>query len=126
MDNSELNKIRSLFKEFRKEVEFNERDRGIITEFLAWLQLEKLNSTEELFYIQAEGYVGNSMSWWRPIHRGYTTQIDKAGRYDKEDADNICSNPGRKDVAWPVEYIDGIAEKHVDMQDADPDKQVKF
>ncbi len=126
MDNSELNNIRSLFKEFRKDVGFNKNDHGIITKFLTWLQLKKLNSTEELFYIQAENYVGNSMIWWGPNYEGYTTKIDQAGKYTKVDADQICSNPGRADIAWSVEYINGIAEKHIDMQDADPDKQVKF
>lgn len=81
---------------------------------------------EKLFYIQSEGYVGNSMTWWRPDYGGYTTKIDNAGKYNEADADNICSNPDKCNVAWPVEYIDKIAVKHVDMQDADKNKTKRW
>ena len=29
-------------------------------------------------------------AWWRPERSGYTSEIDQAGRYSREEADQIC------------------------------------
>ncbi len=64
-----------------------------------------------LFYIQdARQYVGNSVLWWGPDGGGYTTDIDKAGKYP---ADFRCRDT---DVLWPVEEVDAVVQRHVDMQ----------
>lgn len=66
-----------------------------------------------LYYIQdSRDFVGNSMLWWRPDGRGYTTDIAEAGQYAHKPTDRDS------DVLWPVEYIDGIAQLHVDHQKA--------
>lgn len=76
---------------------------------------------QHLYYIQTEGYVGNAMIWWRPEHRGYTPNINEAGKYSTDEAMKICENSD-KSRAWPCEYIDShpTAKKLiVDMQHID-------
>lgn len=34
------------------------------------------------------------LAFWAANHRGYTSQIDRAGRYTKAQADKICSKDG--------------------------------
>ena len=66
-----------------------------------------------LYYIQdSRDFVGNSMLWWRPDGRGYTTDISQAGQYTHKPTDRDT------DVLWPVEYINSIAQSHVDHQNA--------
>lgn len=60
-------------------------------------------NTEELYYIQ-NGYVGNAILWWGINSRGYTTDITKAGKYTKEEAEKIIQRP--QDIAWLCEHID--------------------
>jgi hypothetical protein len=76
------------------------------------------------YYIQ-NGFVGNSVLWWAEKSNGYTTDIRKAGRYTKEQAENITKRP--QDIAWPCSYIDSHTEalKHViDGQYLDREKSI--
>ena len=67
-----------------------------------------------LYYVQdSRDFVGNSMLWWRPDGRGYTTDISQAGQYAERPTDRDT------DVLWPVEYINSIAQPHVDHQKTD-------
>ena len=59
--------------------------------------------TEEMYYIQ-NGYVGNAILWWGIDSKGYTTDITKAGKYTKEEAEKIIQRP--QDIAWLCEHID--------------------
>jgi hypothetical protein len=34
-------------------------------------------------------------AWWRPLKRGYTRNLDEAGRYSFEEATEICENANR-------------------------------
>lgn len=69
-----------------------------------------------LFLIQRAGhYVGNSVLWWRPNGRGYTSSIEEAGRYSQEEAQAFTGHTS--DVAWPEDVILRVAKRHVDMQD---------
>ena len=45
--------------------------------------------------------------WWKPDSRGYTICIDKAGRYDKAEAESICQYGGC--IAVPVEKVEPLA-----------------
>lgn len=63
---------------------------------------------EKLFYIRNEGYVGNALIWWAEDSKGYTTDIRKAGKYTKKDAEEICKR--EQDTAYPCEYIDNLIE----------------
>lgn len=71
---------------------------------------------QDLYYIQ-NGYVGNAILWWGIDSKGYTTDITKAGRYTKEEAQKIIQRP--KDIAWLCKHIDNNNEARkliVDMQ----------
>lgn len=61
------------------------------------------------YYIQS-GYVGNAMLWWRPDAKGYTTDINEAGKYPAERMLSIINNRPDEDVAWEAEYIDNTPE----------------
>jgi hypothetical protein len=60
---------------------------------------------EKLYYIQS-GYVDNAMLWWRPNGKGYTTDIEEAGKFTAERMLDIINNRPKEDVAWECEYID--------------------
>ena len=71
---------------------------------------------EEKYYIRdSRQYVGNCLLWWRKDKCGYTTNLDDAGRFTKEEAEKICLNRDT-DVMYLVDDIDNIAERHVDSQ----------
>lgn len=67
----------------------------------------------ELFYVQdARSYVGNSVVWWCPDSRGYTINLDKAGKYTAKEVATMRDT----DVPWPVEAVDKVRSYHVDSQ----------
>ena len=77
------------------------------------------NETVKFFYIQdMRQYVGNSILWWGINRSGYTTDIDKAGKYTESEAQKICRDR-KTDRAFPCKYIDSVISKHVDMQRVD-------
>lgn len=66
----------------------------------------------ELYYIQdSRSIVGNSMLWWGPDSSGYTTDIDKAGLYEKEWVEKHITR--RSDVPWPEILVKQYVVKHV-------------
>lgn len=69
----------------------------------------------DLFYIQNKGFVGNCLVWWRPLQTGYTTNLDDAGKYTREQALAIIKIRPNEDLAWPVDYIDSLAQRHVNV-----------
>lgn len=73
---------------------------------------------EPLFYLQdTRTYVGNSVLWWCPDGAGYTTHIDRAGKFT---AAQVARYQRETDVPWPVEVVDGLWSQHVDAQDLPP------
>jgi len=64
---------------------------------------------EELYYIQ-NGWVGNAILWWGKESFGYTTEIDKAGKYTKEEAKKIINRP--EDKAWLCSHVDNNKQAH--------------
>lgn len=70
-----------------------------------------------LYYIQdTRGYVGNCVQWWGPERAGYTTRLDEAGKYPKDEALRQAASRST-DVAWPCGVIDKLARPTIDMQD---------
>ena len=69
---------------------------------------------EPLYYIQdTRQYCGNSVFWWCPDGKGYTTHIDRAGKYTAAQAKTKRDT----DVPYLVSDVDRIWSQHVDMQD---------
>lgn len=71
------------------------------------------------FYIHdtTRGAVGNSMVWWRRGHFGYTTNLDEAHQFEAEDLPRYLEADDL--VAYPVEHVDQIAVRQVDVQTID-------
>ena len=71
------------------------------------------------YYIhnKRKGYVGNCMVWWRKGHHGYTCNIDDAHIFTEDELPKYLEAGDL--VAYPVEYIDSIVRRHVDMQHVD-------
>lgn len=61
----------------------------------------------KLYYIQ-NGWVGNAILWWAIDSKGYTTEIDKAGKFTKEQAKEIINRP--EDRAWECSHVDSCLE----------------
>lgn len=57
------------------------------------------------YYIRHDNFVGNALVWWRPNHKGYTTDIREAGKYSEEIARSIANNR-ESDTAYEVEKIE--------------------
>ena len=75
-----------------------------------------MKAKEKLYYIQ-NGYVGNAILWWGKDSKGYTTEIDKAGKYTHAEAKQIIQRPC--DIAWECSHVDGCTKAHktiIDMQ----------
>lgn len=58
------------------------------------------------------GYNGDCVIWWGPDHHGYTTEIDKAGRYTKTEAFRLENLRGQE-KAVPVAVALAAMRKHV-------------
>jgi len=70
----------------------------------------------DLYYLQdSRQYVGNSMLWWRAGGAGYTTNIEEAGVFTKDQAfsQHRCREGDRP---WSKRYVDTLANRHIDHQ----------
>jgi len=77
---------------------------------------------ENLYYIQ-NGFVGNAMCWWALDSKGYTTDIKRAHKFSKEEAESILKNnlndKRRNERIWDCNYIDNSLKAHktiIDLQ----------
>ena len=78
----------------------------------------------DLFYVQdRRQYVGNDVLWWARNNGGYTTNLDDAEVYTKEEALKVCENR-ETDVMWPFDFVNSIARRAVDMQKLDYSKSI--
>ena len=65
---------------------------------------------EQMFYIRdARQVVGNCALWWAVDSKGYTTELNRAGKYTAQ----FCSDLRDTDIPLPVELVDSIAVTHV-------------
>ena len=65
---------------------------------------------EKFYYIQNLGYVGNAMIWWGPGSKGYTSDIEDAGKYNTEEMLEIINSRPEEDFGWECDYIDNNPE----------------
>ncbi len=75
----------------------------------------------EMFFIQAQGFVGNSMLWWGLNSSGYTTNIMLAHKYSRAEALARFTSGRDQDKIWPVSHIEKCVKQHVDAQYVDYD-----
>ena len=89
------------------------------------MKINKIRKEDKQFYIQS-GWVGNAILWWGIDSKGYTTEIDKAGRYTYEEAKKIIQRPD--DKAWECKHVDECLKAHkriIDGQYLDSKKCLK-
>jgi hypothetical protein len=74
--------------------------------------------SEQLYYIQnvERGFVGNSVQWWRHNGSGYTCDVRAARKFTEAEALNLVQDR-LKYAMHRCEYIDGLVQHHIDMQD---------
>jgi hypothetical protein len=60
---------------------------------------------DKLYYIQ-NGFVGNSICWWRHEGKGYTSDFSEAGKFPEKEAKMQAAMRPGEDIAWPCSYID--------------------
>lgn len=67
---------------------------------------------DQKYLMWAGQYVGNSLIFWREGKAGYTTNIDKAHRFDYQEALKIQENgSGHKMI--PLDHCESIATRQV-------------
>jgi hypothetical protein len=72
---------------------------------------------EEQYFLQdSRSFVGNCPMWWAKNGNGYTTRIDEAQRYTKQEAlaQHACRDT---DKPWLCSDIEALARPTIDMQD---------
>jgi hypothetical protein len=70
-----------------------------------------------MYFLQDKrSYVGNCPMWWAKDGKGYTTRIDMAHRYTKEQA---FAQHGIRDtdVPWPCSVVEPFLRPTIDIQD---------
>lgn len=83
------------------------------------MQLLQGEAVSQLFYIrnlEREGR-GNLVWWWKANSQGYTTDLEQAGYYTKEQAEAITKAANivkTEDVMVPVEEARAVASMSVD------------
>tara|TARA_R110000772_G_scaffold242198_1_gene354597 strand:+ start:2307 stop:2585 length:279 start_codon:yes stop_codon:yes gene_type:complete len=73
-----------------------------------------MNTDEYVIRAKSEGYHGNDLVFWR-VGGGYTSKLDKAERFTKEEALNAHTNRA-SDLPMLYDVLNEIARKTVDMQ----------
>ncbi len=76
----------------------------------------EFDDSQDLYYIQNRGPVGNCLQWWAHVGQGYTCDLDKAWRVSRAEALNIIKRRPDIDKAWCVSDINKLAYRHFDMQ----------
>jgi len=72
--------------------------------------------SDDLYYMQTTGHVGNSLLWWRKGRHGYTCDIQQAHVFTREEALRQHECRPTEDFPWRKSYIDARLQHHVDSQ----------
>ncbi|AWW31867.1 hypothetical protein DN752_17965 [Echinicola strongylocentroti] len=65
------------------------------------------------YLIWANSYVGNSLLFWRAGQAGYTTDIDKAHRFDFDEAKSICDGSGGEHKLIDARHLEEVSTRQV-------------
>ena len=78
------------------------------------------------YYLQdSRTLVGNCIMWWRKNRAGYTTKLELAHVFTREEA--MEQHKSRKtDIPWPKAYVDEIAYRTVDIQNSERGMRKKY
>lgn len=77
--------------------------------------MSEMNVGEAYLIQDSRSYVGNAVLWWCDGGAGYTTDIDKAGRFTKEKAETQHRHR-KTDVPYRLIDVAPLAIRIVDMQ----------
>lgn len=70
---------------------------------------------DEYLIQDSRGLVGNCVLWWGPNRCGYTSRVEEAGIYSREEA--YAQRKSRKtDIPWPRDVVMKAAKLTVDRQ----------
>lgn len=83
-------------------------------------------SDDTLFIIQNQGYVGNNIKFWGVQGAGYTTNLDKAKRFTKEQVLIQFVNGREEDIIWLASELEAKAALMVDHQLLDYSKSTSL
>ena len=78
-----------------------------------------------LYYLQ-NGYVGNSVLWYRKNGKGYTTRPEEAHIFTEKEAQETCQDAVGKYIAWPKDHVDQNKRIVIDGQDLDRRLSTEF
>lgn len=60
------------------------------------------------YLIQCISRSGGDVVWWKPARHGYTTGVEKAGRYSKEEAEKIVQEEQGGEIAVPLSTVQSL------------------
>lgn len=122
-----LTRLRSADRRRIAELEAALRDVALPSypDFEIWSR--RVGVSEDQYYIQNVGYCGNCLRWWRPDGHGYTNNLDEAWKVGKAKAEQICRCRPNSDIPRLCSLIDGMAERHVNVEPLldSPEESVK-
>lgn len=71
-------------------------------------------STDELYYIHSTERKFHQPMWWSPNKRGYTADLDKAGKYTKKEAEEIYFSSRKQDIPYLCSVLDARSVRVAD------------
>lgn len=78
------------------------------------------------FYYVSNGVVGNCFLWWKKDNCEYTTEITEAKIFNRKEIEKMHSILTGQKFAWPVHFIHGRIELHIDSQNCPLTKAYKI
>ena len=75
-----------------------------------------MNEQEQYYLQESETIVGNCMLFWRKDRKGYTTNLDEAHIFTREEA-QAQQRCRETDIPWPKKMLDKVAQRTVTQED---------
>lgn len=64
----------------------------------------------EMYFLRTRGYIGNGLVWWRPDSKGYTSDLQQAGKYTYDEALSICRSSRGDVLAYKCATVMSLPE----------------